>query len=191
MAYANFETKEIHCKILVCGPPGAGKTENLRSVYKRSSVRLTKDTIYFEDSRFGPFEFIPLSIGQLRDFHVKIHIFTTPEHSLYPTFNMVLLRGIDGVVFIADSRLSSLQENVDSWLQVRDMLTMEGYNFSALPRVIQYNKRDHEEALSIESLRQELNPTGLHDIEAVATKHIGTLETIHKITGLILDEFGK
>jgi hypothetical protein len=104
---------------------------------------------------------------------------------------MVLLRGVDGLVFVADSRLSCLQENLDAWMQVRDLFTTEGYNFTSLPRILQFNKRDHEEAISIDSLRQELNPNGLLDIEAVATKHVGTLETVHKISTLILDEFSK
>ncbi len=191
MAYANLETREIHCKVLYCGPQGSGKTENFRSIFQRSSIRLSKSLVHYSENRFSPFEFIPLSLGQLKDFHVKLHIYTIPEHALYPTFNMVLLRGVDGIVFVADSRLGSLQENLDSWLQIRDLLTIEGYNFSSIPRVIQYNKRDHEEAITIEALRQELNPTGIHDIEAIATKHVGTMETVHKISSLILDEFGK
>jgi signal recognition particle receptor subunit beta len=191
MAYANFETREIHCKVLYMGARGAGKTANLRSIYRRSSIRLTRDPFVFTDDAMSPYEFMPLSIGQLRDFHVKMHIYTMPEHNLYPTFNMVLLRGLDGIVFVADSCLSSLQENLDTWSQTKDLLTQEGYNFSSLPRIIQYNKRDHEEAIPLEILRQELNPNGLQDIEAVATQHVGTLETVQKIAGLILDELGK
>ncbi|MFY7929565.1 MAG: hypothetical protein ACOVS5_11905, partial [Oligoflexus sp.] len=166
---------------------GAGKTANLRSIYRRSSIRLTRDPFVFTDDAMSPYEFMPLSIGQLRDFHVKMHIYTMPEHNLYPTFNMVLLRGLDGIVFVADSCLSSLQENLDTWSQTKDLLTQEGYNFSSLPRIIQYNKRDHEEAIPLEILRQELNPNGLQDIEAVATQHVGTLETVQKIAGLILE----
>ncbi len=191
MAYANFETREIHCKVLYLGPRGSGKTENLRSIYRRSSVRLAKEPFAFEDEKVIPYEFIPLSIGQLRDFHMKMHIYTLPEHTLYPTFNMVLLRGLDGIVFVADSCLSSLQDNIDAWTATKELLTLEGYNLSALPRVMQYNKRDHEEALALEILQHELNPHGMQEIEAVATQHLGTLETVQKIAGLILDELGK
>jgi signal recognition particle receptor subunit beta len=191
MAYANFETREIHCKVLYLGAPGAGKTANLRSIYRRSSIRLTREPAEFIADNFAPYEFIPLSLGQLKDFHVKLHVYTMPEHGLYPTFNMVLLKGIDGLVFVVDSCLSALQENLDSWQHTKELLTQEGINFSALPRVIQYNKRDHEEAIALDVLKQELNPNGLADIEAVATQHIGTLETIQKISGLILDELGK
>ncbi len=191
MAYANFETREIHCKVLYMGAHGAGKTANLRSIYKRSTIRLAREPVTFVDDQASPYEFLPLSIGQLRDFHVKMHIYTMPENSLYPTFNMVLLRGLDGLVFVADSGLAALQENIDAWSHAKDLLTQEGYNFSALPRVIQYNKRDVETAIPLELLRQELNPHGLQDVEAVATQHLGTLETIQKIAGLILDEMGK
>lgn len=191
MAYANFETREIHCKVLYLGPRGAGKTANLRSIYRRSSVRLAKEPLAFEDEKAIPYEFIPLSIGQLRDFHMKMHIYTLPEHNLYPTFNMVLLRGLDGIVFVADSCLSALPDNIEAWATTKELLTLEGYNLSALPRVMQYNKRDHEQALALEILQQELNPNGMHEIEAVATQHLGTLETVQKIAGLILDELAK
>lgn len=191
MAYANFETREIHCKVLYLGPRGAGKTANLRSIYRRSSVRLAKEPFAFEDEKAIPYEFMPLSIGQLRDFHMKMHIYTLPEHHLYPTFNMVLLRGLDGIVFVADSCMSALQSNIEAWATTKELLTLEGYNLSALPRVIQYNKRDHEEAMALDILQQELNPQGMQEIEAVATQHLGTLETVQKIAGLILDELGK
>lgn len=191
MAYANFETREIHCKVLYLGAKSAGKTANLRSIYKRSTIRLSKDPIAFEDDHISPYEFLPISIGELRDFHVKMHIYTMPQHNLYPTFSMVLLRGLDGIVFVADSAITALQENLDAWAQAKEVLTQEGYNFSALPRVIQYNKRDQETAIPLDLLRSELNPNGLQDIEAVATQHLGTLETVQKIAGLILDELGK
>ncbi|MBC7660301.1 MAG: gliding-motility protein MglA [Chitinophagaceae bacterium] len=191
MAYANFETREIHCKILYVGAKGSGKTENLKSIYHKTQVRLTHEPMTFEDKLNAPFEFIPLSIGQLKDFHVKLHIYTLPEHNLYPTFNMVVTRGIDGLVFVVDSSLSALQDNIDAWVKLKETLTQEGYNLSALPRVLQYNKRDEPDALTLEALRSEFNTHGLADVEAVATQHLGTMETVQKISGLVLDELGK
>ncbi len=191
MAYANFETREIHCKILYVGARGSGKTENLKSIFHKAQVRLTKEPLTFQEKFSAPFEFMPLSIGQLKDFHVKLHIYTLPEHNLYPTFNMVIARGIDGIVFVVDSSLSALQNNIDAWLKLKDLLTLEGYNLSSLPRVLQYNKRDEKDALSLESLRSEFNPQGLADVEAIATQHLGTMETVQKISGLVLDELGR
>ena len=190
MAYANFETREIHCKVLYVGARGSGKTENLRSIFQKSQIRLTREPLAFEGQVNAPFEFMPLSIGQLKDFHVKLHIYTLPEHSLYPTFNMVVTRGIDGIVFVVDSSMEALQENLDSWTRLKGMLTQEGYNFAAMPRVIQYNKRDRRDALTLEALRNEFNAAGIADIEAVATEHLGTLETVQKISSLVLDELG-
>jgi len=191
MAYANFETREIHCKILYVGARGSGKTENLKSIFHKAQVRLTKEPLTFEDKFNAPFEFMPLSIGQLKDFHVKLHIYTLPEHNLYPTFNMVITRGIDGIVFVVDSSLSALQDNIDAWLKLKDLLTQEGYNLSSLPRVLQYNKRDERDALTLEALRNEFNAQGLVDVEAIATQHLGTMETVQKISGLVLDELGR
>ena len=175
MAYANFETREIHCKILYVGAKGSGKTENLKSIFPKTQVRLTREPLAFEDKHNAPFEFMPISIGQLKDFHVKLHIYTLPEHNLYPTFNMVITRGIDGLVFVVDSSLGALQDNIDAWAKLKDSLTHEGYNLSSLPRVLQFNKRDEHDALSIDALRDEFNTQGLTDIEAVATQHLGTL----------------
>lgn len=191
MAYANFETREIHCKVLYLGATGAGKTQNLRSIYQRSNLRLAREPVVFDEPSHVPYEFLPLGIGQLRDFQVKLHLYTMPDHNLYPTFSMVLTRSIDGIVFVVDSCIGALQENIDAWIRFKDLLTQEGYNFSALPRVLQYNKRDHPEAIPLDVLRNEFNPNGLAEVEAVATQHLGTLETVQKISGLVLDELGK
>lgn len=191
MAYANFETREIHCKVLFAGAPGAGKTANLRSIYQRASIQLLRDPFEFSPQNSVPYEFIPISLGQLKDFHVKMHVYSLPQHGLFSTFNMVFMKGIDGLVFVVDSCVTSLQDNIDAWDNVKDRLTVEGINFSSLPRVIQYNKRDQEGAVALDLLRNELNPNGLVDVEAVATQHLGTLETIHKISGLILDGLGR
>ncbi|MES2744755.1 MAG: ADP-ribosylation factor-like protein [Bdellovibrionota bacterium] len=191
MAYANFETREIHCKILYVGAKGSGKTENLKSIFQKTQLRLTREPLAFEAQHKAPFEFMPLSIGQLKDFHVKLHIYTLPEHNLYPTFNMVITRGIDGIVFVVDSSVSALQDNIDAWAKLKDMLIMEGYNFANMPRVLQYNKRDGDDALSVEALRNEFNTSGISEIEAIATNHVGTLETVQKISGLVLDELGR
>jgi signal recognition particle receptor subunit beta len=191
MAYANFETREIHCKVLYAGAKGSGKTENLKSIFQRTQLALTRAPLAFEAHHKAPFEFIPLSIGQLKDFHVKLHIYTLPEHNLYPTFNMIITRGIDGIVFVVDSSVRALQDNIDAWAKLKDMLILEGYNFASLPRVIQYNKRDGNDALSLEALRHEFNAAGQSEIEAVAAHHIGTLETVQKISGLVLDELGR
>lgn len=191
MAYANYETREIHCKVLMIGAKGSGKTTNLRSVYRRSSQRLAQSSEQFIDDSFVPYEFIPLSLGQLKDFHVKMHLYTLPEPLLYPSFNQVLLKGVDGVLFVIDSSLGALQENLDSWLKAKDMFAAEGINLVGLPRLLQYNKRDHEEALPVDILRQEFNSTGLTEVEAIATQHQGTLESIQRLSSLILEEFGK
>ncbi len=191
MAYANFETREIHCKILYVGAPGSGKTENLRSLYDQTEVRFTKDGVTFDGKQNSPFEFLPLSIGQLKDFHVKLHLYTLPHHNLYPTFNMVITRGIDGIVFVVDSQMSALQDNLDAWAKLKELLLQEGYNVATLPKVLQYNKRDKTDSLALEALRSEFYAPGIPEIEAVASEHVGTLETVQKISSLVLDEIGR
>jgi len=190
MAFTNFETKEINCKILYFGAPGSGKTTNLRAVYQQTSAEIKSGLLELSEgggtTQF--FDFLPVSLGQVRDYHLKLHLYALPPHTLYPTLNSVILKGVDGVIFVADSRLEWMAANIDHFLQMKRLLASEGYNVVDLPRVIQYNKRDTPARLPIEALRRELNPAGLPDQEAVATNGIGTVETLQLMAKLVLQK---
>jgi len=188
MAFTNFDTKEINCKVIYFGPPGSGKTANLRSIYASTSSEVRSGMLELSDPGGSTqfFDFLPISLGHFRDFHLKLHLFTIPTNSLYESVSSVILKGVDGYVFVADSRVESLADNLEALLVARRMLTDEGYNVAELPRVIQYNKRDLPEAVPTDVLRGELNSVGSPEIEAVAVKSVGTMETLQAMAKLVI-----
>jgi hypothetical protein len=193
MAFTNFDTKEINCKVIYFGPRGAGKTENLRSILKNTTSEIRSGLLEL-DAQDGPtkfFDFLPISLGHVKDFHVKMHLFTLPTNQLYESVRSVILKGVDGVVFIADSRIEAMADNMETMRTAHRMLTEEGYNVSDLPRVIQYNKRDVSDLLPIEILKHELNPSHLPDHKAVATQGIGTMETLQSMAQMVLNRLSQ
>lgn len=188
MAFTNFETKEINCKVLYFGARSAGKTENLRSIYRNTSAEVRSGLLELEEVA-GPtkfFDFLPISLGHVKDFHLKLHLFTLPTNSLYESVSSVILKGVDGFVFIADSRVEAMADNVEGMAMARRLLTEEGLNVADMPRVIQYNKRDLPDLVPLEVLRQELNPGNVPDHKSVATQSLGTLETLQSMAKLVL-----
>jgi signal recognition particle receptor subunit beta len=190
VAFTNFETKDIHCKVIYFGPSSSGKSENLRSIFNQTSAEIRSGLLELqqEDGSTRYFDFLPLSIGQLGDFHVKLHLFTLPVSSLYQSTASVILRGVDGFVFVADSRIESLIENTKAMNKCRRLLQDEGYNVAELPRVIQYNKRDLDGILPIDILRQELNSAGYPDFETCATQNVGVMECLESLARQIMDK---
>jgi signal recognition particle receptor subunit beta len=190
MAFTNFETKEINCKIVYFGPRAAGKTANLRSVYSQTSAEVRSGLLELGEQD-GPttfFDFLPISLGQVRDFHLKLHLFTLPANPLYESVASVVLRGLDGVVFVADSRIEALPENIEVWDSMRRIVTKEGYAFTDVPKVVQYNKRDIKDAVPIDILRSELNSVQAPEHEAIATQSIGTMETLQSMAKLVIKQ---
>lgn len=190
MAFTNFETKEIHCKIVYFGPKGSGKTENLRSIFNQTSSEIKSGLLELkqDDSSTRYFDFLPISVGQLGEFHIKMHLFTLPVSSLYESTASVILRGLDGFVFVADSRADCIVRNINALNKCKKILLAEGYNVADLPRVVQYNKRDLPDIFPIEILRQQLNPSGYPDVEASATNNLGITESLEAIAQQIMDK---
>lgn len=188
MAFTNFDTKEINCKIIYFGPEGSGKTENLRSIYRQTSPDGTGSMMDFEEAA-GPtrfFDFLPVSLGHIREFHVKLHLFTLPANRMYDSVRQVILKGVDGFVFVADSRIESMTQNVSCLNECHKLLVAEGYQMGDLAKVIQYNKADLPNLIPSKVLRRELNAAGVADQEAVATKMLGTLETLNALGQQVL-----
>ena len=188
MAFTNFDTKEINCKVIYFGARGAGKTENLRSLLANTSTEVRSGLLELDDpagtTRF--FDFLPISLGHVKDFHLKLHLFTLPSNPLYESVSSVILKGVDGFVYVADSRVEAMADNVDGLAVARRQLAEEGYNVADLPRVIQYNKRDLPDLVPLEVMRAELNPGNMPDQKAVATQGVGTMETLQAMAKLIL-----
>lgn len=188
MAFTNFDTKEINCKIIYFGPEGSGKTENLRSLYRQMTPDGSGGILEFEEAA-GPtrfFDFLPVSLGHIRDFHVKIHLFTLPANPMYDSVRQLILKGVDGFVFVADSRVESMTQNISSFHDCRKLLLAEGYQMGDLAKVIQYNKSDLPHLIPAKVLRRELNAAGVADQDAIATQMVGTLETLNAIGKQVL-----
>ncbi|TWW12170.1 cell polarity determinant GTPase MglA, partial [Planctomyces bekefii] len=167
---------------------GSGKTENLRSVFRSTSAEIKSGLLELEENT-GPtkfFDFLPISLGYVKDFHLKLHLFTLPTNSLYESVRSVILKGVDGFIYVADARVEAMADNVDGLAATRRMLTEEGYNVAEMPRVIQYNKFDLQDIVPYDVLRQELNPGGVPDHKAVATQGLGTMETLQSMAKLVL-----
>lgn len=188
MAFTNFETKEINCKIIYFGPRAAGKTANLKALYSSTSTDARSGLIELEGED-GPtrfFDFLPISLGQVRDFHLKLHLFTLPMTSLYESVTSVILKGVDGFVFVADARVEAMADNVAALSDAHRLLIDEGSNVSDMPRVFQYNKTDLSDIIPVEILRAELNPGSLPDHKAIATQGVGTIETLQSMAKQVI-----
>lgn len=187
MAFTNFDTKEINCKIVYFGPKGAGKSANLRSILAKSSSEVKAGLFEIEDVGSTPyFEFLPVSLGYVKDYHIKLHLYTLPPFSLYESVVSTILKGIDGWVFVCDSRQEALYDNVSALEKARALLAAEGLNLGELPFVMQYNHTDAVRRVPLDLLRRDLNPQMLPDREAAAPNHLGTLETLHLMADQIL-----
>jgi len=138
------------------------------------------------------FDFLPLALGEIRGFKTRFHLYTVPGQVFYDASRKLILKGVDGVVFVADSQEERFEANVESLENLKANLREQGYDYDKIPIVIQYNKRDLPNAVAVESLREALNPTGkLPDFEAAAQGGKGVFETLKALARLVLQELKK
>ena len=170
MSFINYSSREINCKIVYYGPGLCGKTTNLQYIYNKTNPETKGKLISLstETDRTLFFDFLPLSLGEIRGFKTRFHLYTVPGQVFYDASRKLILKGVDGVVFVADSQEERMDANMESLDNLRSNLEDLGYDLDRLPFVVQYNKRDLSEIISVEELRQELNPTAVPDFEACA-----------------------
>jgi signal recognition particle receptor subunit beta len=137
------------------------------------------------------FDFLPVDLGTIRGFKTRFHLYTVPGQVYYNASRKLILKGVDGVVFVADSQIERMEANIESVENLRTNLQEQGYDLDKIPYVIQYNKRDLPNAAPLEELRGLLNPRGVPDFEAVAPKGEGVYDTLKAIARLILTELKK
>jgi mutual gliding-motility protein MglA len=190
VSFINYMAREINCKIVYYGPGLCGKTTNLQYIYKRTNPEAKGKMISLatETERTLFFDFLPLSLGEIRGFKTRFHLYTVPGQVFYDASRKLILKGVDGVIFVADSQLERLEANQESHDNLRTNLAEHGYSLEKIPYVIQYNKRDLPNALPIEELRQLLNPIGVLDYEASARTGQGVFETLKAVSKLVLTE---
>jgi len=190
VSFINYMAREINCKIVYYGPGLCGKTTNLQYIYKRTNPEAKGKMISLatETERTLFFDFLPLSLGEIRGFKTRFHLYTVPGQVFYDASRKLILKGVDGVIFVADSQLERLEANQESLDNLRTNLADHGYSLEKMPYVIQYNKRDLPNALPLEELRQLLNPIGVLDYKASARTGQGVFETLKAVSKLVLTE---
>jgi signal recognition particle receptor subunit beta len=137
------------------------------------------------------FDFLPLALGEIRGFKTRFHLYTVPGQVFYDASRKLILKGVDGVVFVADSQIARMEANLESMENLRSNLAEQGYSLDTLPFVIQYNKRDMPSVVPVAELRQELNPMNAPDFEGVAPQGIGVFDTLKAVAKLVLTELRK
>jgi hypothetical protein len=193
MSFINYASREINCKIVYYGPGLCGKTTNLQYVYQKTATEAKGKMISLatETERTLFFDFLPLSLGEIRGFKTRFHLYTVPGQVFYDASRKLILKGVDGVVFVADSQEERYDANIESLDNLRFNLQEQGYDLDKIPFIIQYNKRDLPNAMSVEELRKDLNLTNVPDFEACAATGEGVFETLKAVAKLILIELKK
>jgi len=188
MSFINYAAKEINCKIVYYGPGLGGKTTNLQYIYnttqeaqKGRMISLTGDT---ERTLF--FDFLPLNIGEIRGFKTRFHLYTVPGQHFYDASRRLVLKGVDGIVFVADSQLEKMEDNLNSLKSLDLNLKEQGYDLHHIPFVFQFNKRDTDNPIPLKVLHEQLNSFGAEEIEATAVKGIGVFDTLKAISKQVL-----
>ncbi len=193
MSFINYSSREINCKIVYYGPGLCGKTTNLQYIYNKTNPEAKGKMISLatETERTLFFDFLPLSLGEIRGFRTRFHLYTVPGQVFYDASRKLILKGVDGVVFCGDSQIERMEANIESLDNLRTNLAEQGYDLDKLPYVVQYNKRDLPNAAPMAELEETLNPTKVPQFEAIATKGNGVFDTLKAVAKLVLTELRK
>jgi signal recognition particle receptor subunit beta len=193
MSFINYASREINCKIVYYGPGLCGKTTNLQYIYQKTAPEAKGKMISLatETERTLFFDFLPLALGEIRGFKTRFHLYTVPGQVFYDASRKLILKGVDGVVFVADSQEERIEANIESLENLGINLKEQGYDLAKIPFVVQYNKRDLPNVVPMDELRQELNPTGVPEFEACAASGEGVFETLKAVAKLILIDLKK
>jgi signal recognition particle receptor subunit beta len=193
MSFINYSSREINCKIVYYGPGLCGKTTNLQYIYNKTNPEAKGKMISLatETERTLFFDFLPLSLGEIRGFRTRFHLYTVPGQVFYDASRKLILKGVDGVVFVADSQIERMEANIESLDNLRTNLNEQGYDLDKLPYVVQLNKRDLPNSAPLNELQEVLNPTNVTTFEAVAVKGVGVFDTLKAVAKLVLTELRK
>jgi signal recognition particle receptor subunit beta len=189
MSMINYASREINCKIVYYGTGLGGKTTNLEYIYSRVNPETKGKMISLatESERTLFFDFLPIDLGEVRGFKTRFHLYTVPGQVYYNASRRLILKGVDGLVFVADSQASRAEANIESMHNLYENLETYGYDLESIPFAIQYNKRDMENILPVEELRAQINPMGVPDFEGIAIEGAGVFETLSCVSKLVVE----
>lgn len=188
MSFINYNAKEIHCKVVYYGPSLGGKTTNLQWVYHQTAQEQKSKLVALNTDieRTLFFDFLPLNVGEIRGFKTRFHLYTVPGQVVYDASRKLILKNLDGIIFVADSQAERMEENLQSLRNLETNLTQQGYNIREVPLILQYNKRDLPNVTPIAEMRSALNLYNSPDFEAIASEGKGVLESLKTISKQII-----
>jgi signal recognition particle receptor subunit beta len=188
MSFVDYVKREINFKIAYYGPGLGGKTTNMQHIYARTPPELKGKMISLATAteRTLSFDFRPQSLGTVKGFGCRLHLYTVPGPVFYDASRQLILEGVDGIIFVADSQAARAEANVESLENLETNLSVNGYTLEEVPMVLQYNKRDLPEISTVEELDAMLGPGGRVRFEAIAAKGVGVFETLKEVTKQIL-----
>jgi signal recognition particle receptor subunit beta len=188
MSFVNYHTKEINCKIVYYGPGLGGKTTNIQYIYQKTSSQNKGQmiTLNTENERTLFFDFLPLDLGEIRGFKTRFHLYTVPGQVFYEASRKLILRGVDGLIFVADSQVERMEANIESYQGLEKNLAEQGYDLARVPMVMQWNKRDLPNIVPVEDLQFQLNKKKFPAFEAVANNGQGVFETLKMVSKSVL-----
>jgi signal recognition particle receptor subunit beta len=193
MSFINYMAREINCKIVYYGPGLCGKTTNLQYIYDKTNPTAKGKLISLatETDRTLFFDFLPLELGTVRGFKTRFHLYTVPGQVFYDASRKLILKGVDGVIFVADSQVERMDANVEAIENLETNLRTQGYDLSAIPYVLQLNKRDLPNVAPVAEMKQLLTKKNEPIFEAVAAKGPGVFETLKGVAKLVLADLTK
>jgi len=188
MSMINYASREINCKLVYYGTGLGGKTTNLEYIYSRVKPETKGKMISLatETERTLFFDFLPIDLGEVRGFKTRFHLYTVPGQVYYNASRRLILKGVDGLIFVADSQVTRAEANIEAMHNLYENLETYGYDLQTIPFAIQYNKRDMPNTMSVGELRSQINPMGVPDFESVAIEGKGVFETLSTVSKLVV-----
>ena len=190
MTFINYASREINCKIVYYGPGLGGKTTNIQYIYDttNSDSKGKLISLATETDRTLFFDFLPLDLGTIRGFKTRFHLYTVPGQVFYDASRKLILKGVDGIVFVADSQDERMDANIESISNLKINLVENGFDINAIPYVLQLNKRDLPNITNIDEMVKELKVQDEPIFEAVAIKGVGVMETLKAVAKQVIME---
>ena len=188
MVLVNYADRKVNCKIIYCGTGESGKTTNLTYIYNQldSKIRSELTSLESMEERTLFFDFLSIDLGNVKGFSTSFSLYTAPGQKEYNAASKLLLNGVDGIIFVADSRIEKREGNIESLNNLVENLKDYGLSLDSIPVIFQYNKRDHKDILSIDVLEKDLNKDGYPSFEAVAKEGSGVFAALKCASNLVL-----
>jgi signal recognition particle receptor subunit beta len=193
MALINYSSREINCKIVYYGCGLCGKTTNLLYIHEKIPANIKGELVSLatETDRTLFFDFLPLELGQVHGFSTRFHLYTVPGQVHYDASRKLILKGVDGIVFVVDSQIERLEDNIESFENMKVNLNKQSYSLADIPYIIQYNKMDLPNAMTYEEMERKVNPDSVPSFEAIAVQGVGVFDSLKAISKLVIAKLSR